>query len=86
MITAPIGYLGDALVGIKVIIENKLGWKSVQYFFPKSKSKRIRAKCAKKYRRRVQDPICYQIPSMFGEPMFIMNDAAKREILSGEVK
>jgi len=47
--------LGRRFTGGIRVIGNPLLTKPEQYFFPRSKKKRIRKKCAKKYVRRVPD-------------------------------
>lgn len=64
--------------GICIIETNHLGWRTFQYRYPASKSKRIRRKFAKRYQRRVQDPVAYMVSSPFawGKPTLVANAAA----------
>jgi hypothetical protein len=74
-------FVSPLLTGIPIMESNHLGWRTYQYRFPASKSKRIRRKWAKKYLRRVQDPVGYKMPNMFGGGMVIIaNDAFLREL------
>lgn len=74
--------LPDTIEGIHVIECNHLGWRSFQYRFPASRCKRIRRKFAKRYQRRVQDPVAHLVSSPFswGEPTLVANAAAIAQI------